>query len=691
MVYTENEGYKVDITKLSIRKIKSKDEEIIIVGPETKKIGHNLYSMTIIESILSPSIVGSMIIKEPDNMVGEFVVSGQDEVVHIEMETPGIPGSKKILEFCLTEAHQQGDIATADGAYGGTLKKGQYKINFMSCEGYYYNIPDNEQHAEFLNTDSFVKIATTATIASKIKRWVYGEESGLVNNIAGKYFDGSDGWSVPNSMDIEETHNSIWMKKNPNLYPWGKKSNNPTLMQLMTNLTENSIGVNQQGHSNFLFWNDFDGWHFKSIRKMITDSNLPKSSGQSPVKETPFVYGKSDGPTTNEKFVKDKGDPKLLYFASDTEYDHLGLWQNGGYSSYYELIKPNYSDPYHNYSDGLSMHNHSIIDYDYHRDWENWETVEEYKLLPDGIDTSIDKKSPQKSREIKKNDIYGYFSSVFNNDRKLKDQDFLVSRMKGGGFGKQNTNMWQTMFDQTNMEINKLKNIYENVIEPSKENYKEYLRIKNIKEKWDVYRHTICCDKEDIKMQFFAVIDDAKLIQDDARGGIYEYTWREVEIWPKDAIVDDEENEEGEDDIELEILTKENAPFSVVVIPDGLKGIANVENGAFNINELLNTKEGNNIFVGPGVNVADEDFNDYPEAYQMMPVGGYYKIGVDPCSVDGDDVHFHKHIVQMNRIPSYMLEVFVPEENEEGEDDNFPEEIFFFDVPNAHDGLCDCL
>lgn len=673
MVYTHGDGYNVAIKKLSIRKIKSK-EEIIIVGEETKKIGHNLFAMTITESIFNPSIIGSMVIKEPDNMVGDFVVNGQDEIVHIEIETPGIPNSDHVLEFCLTEAHQLGDIAKADNVYGGTLKKGQYKINFMSCEGVYYNIPDNEQHAEFLNKDRFVKIAS---------------DGGMVNSIAEKYFnkkDSGDGsWIVPNDMEIEETHNSVWMKENPILYPWGKKSNSMTLMQMMNNLTENSIDINQK-HSNFLFWNDFNGWHFKSIRKMITDSHLPKSSGKAPEKSTPFVYGKGDEATSIKEHVKDKGDPLLLGFKSDTEYNHLGLWSNGGYSSYYELIKPNHTDPYFNYVDGLSSHDHEIIDYDYHRDWEEWETIEEYKILPDIIKTDIDKKSPNKSRKIKKNEIYGYFSPIFNNDRPSNDQDFLISRIKDGGFGKQNSEMWQTMFDQTNLEISKLENIYNNVINPTKEKYSEYLKIKNLKEKWDVYRHTICCDKEDIKMQFFAVIDDAKLIQDDARGGIYEYTWREVEIWPKDAIADYEES-----DTEPEIITHENAPISVVVIPDGLKGVADQENGAFNLNELLNTKEGNNIFVGPGVNVADEDFNDYPEAYQMMPVGGYFKVGIDPCSVGGDDVHFHKHIVQMNRIPSYMLEVFVPEENEEGEDDNFPEEIFFFDVPNAHDGLCDCL
>jgi hypothetical protein len=47
-----------------------------------------------------------------------------------------------------------------------------------------------------------------------------------------------------------------------------------------------------------------------------------------------------------------------------------------------------------------------------------------------------------------------------------------------------------------------------------------------------------------------------------------------------------------------------------------------------------------------------------------------------------------------------MLDFIVPSESEsegedgggEGEPENLgPEEIFFFDVPNAHDGLCGCL
>jgi len=407
------------------------------------------------------------------------------------------------------------------------------------------------------------------------------------------------------------------------------------------------------------------------------------------------------------------------------------MWQSGAYSSYYQLIKPNHSDPYHDYLDASHQYPDEIIDYDYHRDFKGWNTIEEYKILPDDIDTSIDKESPNKSRKFKfDSEIYGYFSPYLN-DPNPKPYDFIGSRLNDGKHGRDNNIYWQSQGDQTDLEIKTLKKINKKIIGPTKENYEEYLRIKNLKEKWNVYRHTICCDKQDIKMQFFAVIEDAILISNDGgipnRGGIYEYSWREVEIWPTDAINDIcQEVDASGNLIEPEILTSEDAKISVVVVPGGLEGKHFTDtggeltddpdggegdwtNGAYNINELLNIKEGDDVYVGPGVNVADEDFNDYPEAFQMMPVGGYFKIGDDPCADDHEEtIHFHKHIVQMYRLPSYMLDCIVPSESEpeegategegaaegepEGEPENLgPEEIFFFDVPNAHDGLCSCI
>jgi len=682
-VLTHGRGFDVEISKLSLRKISDPSKEIILVGGDDG-IGTLLVDMHITEHIFAPSLVGNMVIKEPADLMDDFKLTAQDEIVHIEMKTPHIPDSEHILEFCVSDANRLGDSSTSSSKFGGDIKEARWKIHFQSCESYYLDVQDHDNLAAFMNQDRFMKIATKEN----------ENDIGIINELSNKYFNptkgGKDKWIIPNPMEIEETSTGIWIKENPNLYPWGKNTNSMSLMQLLFNLTDVAI-ANDNKHCNFLFWHDFDGWHFKSINKIINDSDMPKSSGISPEQTKPYVYSKSDGVTPLD-LQTDKGDPKILFMRDKSSYDHFGLWQDGAYSSYYELIKPNHSDPYHHYLDASNEYSINIIDYDYHRDFKEWNTIEEYKIIPDSVDTSIDKESPNKSKEYRNSsEIYGYFSP-FLNDNHPKKYDFLSSRITGGKYGRLNNIMWQTMDDQTNLDIEILKKIKNKIIKPVSENYEEYLRLKNLKEKWNVYRHTICCDKQDIKTQFLAVIDDAKLIQDNDRGGIYEYSWREVEMWPT-AAINGFTGENGEP----EVLTREEAPISVVVIPNGLQGIVGDEgeNSAFNINELMNIQDEDDIFVGPGVNVADGDFNDYPEAYQMMPVGGYFKVGEDPCVVDHEDneVYFHKHIVQMNMIPSYMLNTIVPSENEEGEEneEEFPEKIYFFDVPNAHDGLCDCI
>jgi len=708
MVYTHDSAFRISIKKLALRKLDG-GKEIEFYGPDTSAIGDALISLTITESILDSSITGSMVVKEPSHLIDKFVLTGQDEIFHIEMETPGIPNSKKKLELCVTEGHRVDDVADIATVIEARIERGYYKISFCSCESLYYNVDvlGQEQNAEFMNKDRFLKISidsekkTDDEEAATPSDEEVDEEvkTGLVNTLAPKYFNGGK-WKIANPMDIEGTHNSVWLKANQNLYPWGKDSNNPNLMQLMETLAENSIDTNQI-HANFLFWNDFDGWHFKSIAKMIKENKneILKSSEISYDLSKEYVYAPLKFVVGKKDWVDKKGDPKIMFFAGNLEQDHMGLWNSGSYSSYYDLIKPNYGDPYFNYLDSSSSIKSKLIEYSYQDFWTEpdnckWETIETYKILPSKIKTSIDKESPNKSREIKKNEIYGYFGNIFNNSNSIK-YDFISSRINDGKFGKRNSVMWQTMLDQTNLKISKLENIYKNIIGPTKENYEEFLRLKNLKEKWNVYRHSICCDAQDVKSQFFAVIDDAILVSDDGgeanSGGIYEYTWREVELWPSDAV-NGFETDDGE---EPEILTDGEAPITVVVVPNGLKGTAMETNGAWNLNELMNTKENNDVYVGPGVNVADDDFNDYPEAYQMMPVGGYFKVGYNPCADDHENkIHFHKHIVQMHKIPSYMLEFIVSsdtEDNEEGDEGTKPEEIYFFDVPNAHDGLCDCI
>ena len=743
---THARGFDVSVIKLIIKKISS-GEEFCLVGCDDK-VGTLLLDLTIEESILSPSIVGNLTVKELGDFMDKFIVTGTDETIYIEVENPTIPNSNHKLEFCINDIHKDGNAATSDAAYGGPSKYIKWKIHFVSCEPLYLDMPDWQEKAGFMDEDRFLKIAEgnigggdgeSKAVTGAVTDGGEPEGEGLkdlVTELANKYFNpGATEYSkAQKPMEIEGTHNSIWLKSHPNLYPWGKATTPMSLMNTMSNLAENAVAEDMV-HCNFHFWADWDGYHFKSVNQMIEDTDVPKSSEGHPDISQPYVYQKSDG-VTPLKYQESKGDPKILSQKESVGYDHLGFWQDGMYSTYYYNIEPDYSDPYTDYLDTSSQYPSKLVDYDYHRDWPDWNSIEEFKIIADDIETDIDKYNPQKNRLYRHDsEIFGYFSPYLN-DPNPKPYDFIASRLNQGRYGRDNTIYWQTQSDAIDVPMTDLKKLYEKIIKPSEENYKEFLRIKNLKEKWNVYRHSICCDKQDIKKQFLAVIEDAVLVSDDGgtpnRGGIYEYSWREVEIWPTAAVNELCQTEDGED---AEILSNEEAPLSVVVVPGGLEGkhfmagsdaaaegggeaptLGGWTNGAYNINELLNVKDGDDVYVGPGVNVADDDFNDYPEAYQMMPVGGFFKVGEDPCADDHEEtIHFHKHVVQMYRLPAYMLECIVPAESEsegstddtgggltddpdggeggaEGEPENLgPEEIFFFDVPNAHDGLCGCI
>ena len=675
-----------DIAVKSIRIRKPEGQFLNVVPGEAA--GRTIFAnLTLTESIFQTGITGLLKLKEP-GAVGDYFNLIGNETVEIIMKSPEPIDHEVTLNLCVTNVRFLGD--EAQEAISGEMSRAGagWELDIAACESY---IMDTHI-LEYMDNDYIGKISD------------FVEE-----NIADKYLNNDFN---ENDMEIEETHNSIWLKKNHMMYPWGKDVNPPNLLNLMNNICENSVTLDKMG-VNYLFWQDFDGWHFKSVRKMIQDGKDTTWGfglfGENPVR----TYTITDKNLPWSEWPDGMGDPRIESFIMQSEYNHYESLQNGGYSSYYELIKPNYDDPYFDYLDFTTSHMKSgaenwgereIVTYDYHDATEDWGgpddggRIEQFKLLPtpkeQEFDTEInldgrggvDKKTRRKYDE---NGLYGYFSSPYNVSEEL-NYSYMGSAQTEGKYGKSNNIMWQTMFDQTDLNgiytedgyegsgFN-IKTIQEEVKTPIRDNYKQYVNMKNVKEKWNVYKNSICCDKDSVeKYTFFAVIEDAVKIQDNGRSGIYEYTWREVEMWPKESI----ESYEGE------VISPEEAPLTIVAVEGGMGSIS--EGPSYNVNELMNTDIGNDVFAGPGVNLADEDFNDYPEAFQMMPVGGYFLVGDDPCEVqdEGDHgVHFHKHIVQMYKIPSNVLESIVPSESE---DEDVPSNIYLFDVPNAHDGLCSC-
>jgi len=740
------ERYDIKITEITIEKINGDGFLQIFPNPEDLDEADPIFTNLVFgSSIFFPGMTGVLKIKEVGRIGESFSLSGYEKVT-IVLENPKIEDSKKTIQMCVENVRRIGDVASE--ALGGKNRKADegWQLELISCESYILNRENwsvEEVDEGLIAPPTFRKIATNedetwGVPIFKEDETITEEPKGLINEFAEEYFSGSvfitendadtniDLSDSTKEMEIEGTKNVIWLRKNNNLYPWGKDVGNQTLLQMINNLTENSVTEDEEGF-NYVFYRDIDRWNYKSINKIIKDSEDDEDSIRN--------YTISDVNIDDEKW--EHGDPRILSLIDFRDWDHLGFWEGGAYSAYYEMIKPYYDDPYFNYLDFATSHQdpqfrytsygkREIIDWDYHRD--HTLSIEQYKLLPDDTNTSVyipseddDSNSLISSRKTHASPLYGYFSSPYNDYRNVP-YDYMGSLYSDGKYGKSNDIMWQTMYDITPLKGKIKYTIEKNVKERLKQDYKNYLDKRNLKEKWNVYKHSICCDKPEVnKYQFLAVITDAKLVQDNDRGGIFEYSWKEVEVWPKEAI----EEMEGP---ELVTLIDEeqspDAPMQVVEVRDGLSGtyredlpedpgpddptVVEWTNPAFNINELFNSDDADDIFVGPGVNVADEDFNDYPEGYQVMPVGGYFRINdPGPCDFgenareDRADVYYHNHLVQMYRMPGNILETIKPSprfeevENENGETTtqeniNIPEEIFFFDVQNAHDGLCGC-
>ena len=717
----------IDIKYIEVIKSGASTSKKLQVLPSTDDMPSNVFRhLGIDESIFKSGISGVLKLADT-NVVGDYFNMVGDEKIRMGFESPGIEDSDHYLTFCVNDVRHVQD-ETIDALDGASARANMgWEISFTSCENYLLNWDS----LDYMDKDFMGKIAGNDDDG----------DSGFVDEMATKYFNpgASDFSFAQEAMEIENTSNSLWLKKNQNLYPWGKDVHPPNLGQVMNNLAENSVTGGMEDEDrygvNYLFYADLKGFHFKSIRKMIKEA-----------KDNGVLYGKIKEGSSREYVISDVdssqdeweyGERQILRHVSVSEYDHLSLWNDGAYSSYYELIKPNYDDPYFDYTDFTSHHTDSdavkwggrqIIDFSYHREQELWGgpdgggRVEEHKLIPDKWETDIsispetgqpDKKSRRKYDET---GLYGYFDSPYNTPDE-KSYDFLGSDSQHGKSGKQNDKLWQTMFDQTKLEGDTIKTIQKEVKDEVRKNYHAHVEMMNMKERFNVYRHSICCDEQAIKkFVFLAWVDDARKIQDDARGGIYEYSWKEVELWHADWI----------DGIKgTEVPVDSRSPLKIIIPEGGMTGAVQEDppndnpykNPAYNINELLNTTDGDNVYVGPGVNAADEDHNDYPEAYQMMPVGGFFEVQpdgilIDPCELQDEDGNgimdgpwvSRGHIVQMYRIPNYILGelddegvvvrgAIAPRESDPSGDidPKIPTDIYFFDVPNAHDGLCGCL
>ena len=567
---TEREhGYDVNIINITI--YKSGDSEGLRIYPKQDDFDEGdelLGGFTITTDIFTPGMTGKIKFRDPGTLGTNFNINAS-EYVKFTVENPDIGSSRKEFKLCVEDVHFIGDLASEPG-FSNMQKVGVgWEVNLIACESYINNWSREGGVLDGGGGGFIGKIASDVP-------WEPSGERGLVNQLAAEFENFQDS-------NIENTRNTVWIKPNNMTYPWGKDMPSQNLTAMIQTLTEYAIEDEDGMGVNYCFWQDMDGWYFKSGRKMIKDgagadsNTMMGQDGEGGLGERQYVV------TDDIMVPPDKwnpGHPKIMSLVSTSEWNHISGWQNGAYSAWYEYVKPNYSDPYWYYMDFVTQHQkrgaeeygeREIITYDYHAATDLWGSyasggrIEDHKLLPDP-EAPWDTSGPENytARKSFPNPVYGYFGTPYNNPNPSR-LDTLGSSFTSSKYGPTEPHMWQAINDDTDLEASVLYNIQKKIKEPARENYKKYIEKKNLKEKWNVYRHSVCCDKGDVeKFQFLAVIEDAKLVQDNDRGGIYKYSWREVEMWPTDDI------ETMNPDYPA--LTDIDAPITIAPVPGGLQG-----------------------------------------------------------------------------------------------------------------------
>ena len=303
-----------------------------------------------------------------------------------------------------------------------------------------------------------------------------GEIKGLINQIFSKL--------DIQEYEIEPTLNGIWIKSNEVGYPWGKSKGQLQLNRLFQYICSYAVSRENPNAVNYFLWRDMDGYHFKSLEKMITDNT-----------DNIEIY-----------FTQRKDSENAIQDVMAMEESNIfNLSKSNSFQAFYEKIMPNYDDFYLDFVDSGMSYKTNIVDLDYHRDFSSYKSIEKYKLIPDTTNTNTfielgNNKSYIQSLRMDDN-FYGYYEKSKLNSPFTQSWEYL---------GKTGESRWNDVnfipqFDITNLDIETFHTIHKKIREPLAEKRKKLSRLKNIKKKWEVYRCSVCC----LTDQQGGVADDA--------------------------------------------------------------------------------------------------------------------------------------------------------------------------------------
>jgi hypothetical protein len=480
--------------------------------PDTGSAG--LFSLEVEESIFSPTIVGNAVLRDYGGQFDDVILKnlglGGYDILSLEFETDpvrgGLPipkGSQKSYKFeFLIYAYSQNSSETKSLLENSTVPRlitlKLASPEFAVMNYLYFEYFDNKEDMIMPISRNYTKAEETENSAnfvgppeelSMVDGRNYDKE-GLIQFLISRInqeLSSKNLSTVP--LKSEDTMNWVWLKKNYNFYPWGKMASAPRLNQLVEMLAENAVHSKWKENikaANFFFWRTLDSWNFYSLESLVKNSPT----------RTYILSPNMNNAESIQNLLSSNASEGLL--KSSDEADNLALLNSYAFGSNYLFVEPKYGeDPYARYLDSNDAHTISEIFYDYLTDgiyWSKLEQPEEMKpFISSGLNFNDIQNAFNFAQRVKKNRIidknYGYYSPSFYNRNKLVDWEY-----HGYEYSTRQENvLWQTQFDITDLDGQRLLWLQKEIKKPLENKKAEYAAKKNLKEKWKVYKCSICC------------------------------------------------------------------------------------------------------------------------------------------------------------------------------------------------------
>lgn len=468
-------------------------------------------SLRIEETMYSPTIYGEMTVRDFDSADNQFTPAlftagkagliglGGYDMARIELTVNGGSSNSGVLVvdlliYSYAQETNESQAQIEPAAYPRIIKMRLASPEFALMDYAFMEYYENDK--DMIRPISKNQSASEGNVDESIEEGQQQEDGrpyngeGLIQYLIARLNDKlseSVNSYTPAPLYAEETKNWIWLKKTYNYYPWGKPIFSPRVSQLVQLLTENAVHKdwdNGTKASNFFFWRTMDSWNFFSAETLV--------------KQEPYkVYTISPDLNKEESIrslISGKIDEGVMTFHDET--DSLALLESQAFGAHYLFVEPKYAeDPYARYLDTNEGHIIKEIRYDYLKDGTSWSKLPQKDIKQTPIvGNSISAHDENNIlAQLPKNRLtmanYGYYSDGLYNKSKTVPWEHYGYQYSSRG----EKTAWQSQFDITDLSGQKLLWIQKEIKERLQEKRQEYARKKNLKEKWKVYKCSICC------------------------------------------------------------------------------------------------------------------------------------------------------------------------------------------------------